>query len=135
MALSKHGWYDSDKNIAIAKISGTPECLMDIDLIVADANEEWGSFDHKVYTIADISDIGRVSYTHMSYYARKMRELFKKRCEMSVVVSNSTSARFALNLFKFVSNIKLIIVSSLDEALMQIELHQKTHGIYPKLDI
>ncbi len=134
MALSKEGWYDSEKNIAIAKISGSPECLMDIDLLVAEAVEEWGSLDHKAYTIADISELGKVSYTQMSYYSRKMRDLFRHRCELSIVVSNSSSARFAINLFKFVSNTKLMVVSSLDEALSLIAQHQKAYGIFPKLD-
>lgn len=133
MAISKHGWYDSEKNIAIANFSGFPECLMDVDLVVADAIEEWGNLGHKVYTIADVSELGKVSYTQMSYYSRKMRDLFRNRCELAIVVSNSSSARFAINLFKFVSNTRLIVVSSLDEALSLIAQHQKAYGIFPKL--
>ncbi len=107
---------------------------MDIDLLVAEAAEEWGNLDHKVYTIADISELGKISYAHMSYYSRKMRDLFRHRSELSIVVSNSPSPKFIINLFKFVSNTKLVVVSSLDEALSLIAQHQKTHGIFPKLD-
>ncbi len=134
MPFSKTSWYDSDKNIAIAHFSGTPDCLMDIELLANEAIEEWGSKSHKVYAIADVSDLGKVSYAMLNHYAKKMGRLFKERCEMSVVVTKSPQTRITIRVMRMFLGQSFHVAGTLDEALELVRSRQKAKGIFVPLD-
>ena len=116
------------------KFSGKPETFGDMDRVVDAHRETWGSRDHKVWVVSDITDFDKASYSLVSYYAGKMHDLRATRAAMTVMVTDNNESKFSAKLYELVSSSKFTQARTLDEALAIVKLEQAKLGAFVPLD-
>ena len=125
--------YDTQNNICIVRMIGSPENDVDIDKLVDISTKLWTK-PYKVYSISDISKLDFAKFALIDSYQKKVAPIIKEKVVFGVSISSSILADRAAKMFNIVGGTHLVFVASLEAAYEAIKKQQAISGVFVPLD-
>lgn len=132
MALNVSTEYDSQNNICIVRMVGSPESNADVDSLISETMKVC-TRDHKVYTITDISKLDLTKFEFLDSYQKRIKPFSNERIAFAVSLCTKTFAGIATRMFNIITGLNVKVAKTQEEAFEIIKKEQQSSGVFVPL--